>query len=268
MWKLTLGIILCAAWAQGQPVEEFLLPSARQVKAVVVDEEGAPVVGAEIFYSNDFRNVPSTQLDGKFQMETRAPVLVVRKGGYESRMIRTEEAAVRITMRRGALGEGGSNRAEESPAFRITLRKTQGERRFPACSGSGQHRRNAGLSTSFVFPKVPGVDVSDKGHDVDYTTQYYSIKTKNGRKGVQHGWGPLWGGAEPLYFDVWKSVKYEEIRYENDGLTIVDARGQASDGQRWRSLGKFGETATYSDVDEATAKILDRLLDGACLSVM
>jgi hypothetical protein len=27
----------------------------------------------------------------------------------------------------------------------------------------------------------------------------------------------------------------------------------------------FGESASYSDIDESTAKILDRLLDAACL---
>ena len=36
----------------------------------------------------------------------------------------------------------------------------------------------------------------------------------------------------------------------------------AQNGERWRSLGKFGESASYSDVDEATAKILDNFLEG------
>jgi hypothetical protein len=60
-------------------------------------------------------------------------------------------------------------------------------------------------------------------------------------------------------------VKYEEVTYDVGGLMIIDARGQLQDGNRWRSLVKFGESASYSNIDEATAKILDQFLDGACL---
>jgi hypothetical protein len=80
-----------------------------------------------------------------------------------------------------------------------------------------------------------------------------------------HGSGPLWSFGLPFDQDFWRSVKYEEVRYEIGGLTIIDARGEFPNGRRWRSLGKFGESASYSDVDQETAKILDKLLDGACL---
>jgi len=33
----------------------------------------------------------------------------------------------------------------------------------------------------------------------------------------------------------------------------------------WRYLGVFGESAFYRDVNEATARILDHVIDGACL---
>lgn len=265
MRKLALGIILCTGWIQGQADEALLLPSARRVKGVVVDEDGKPVVGAEIHHSSDIRRLPTKQLLGEFDLETRAPVLVIRKRGYESRVLRTEESATRITLRRATDGESGQTKTEESPAVGITLRKIREVRRIPSCPGSRQSPGGAGSFTSFVFPKVPGVSVGELGHDVDYTVRYYTLKTKDGRKGIQHGWGPLWGSAEPLDSEVWKSAKYEETRYENDSVTIIDARGQTPDGRRWRSLGKFGESATYRNVDEATAKILDRVLDGVCL---
>jgi hypothetical protein len=53
--------------------------------------------------------------------------------------------------------------------------------------------------------------------------------------------------------------------YENGGLRIIDAQGEFPNGDRWRSLGKFGESASYTGVDPTTAKILDKFLDGACL---
>lgn len=265
MQKLALGVILCAGWIQGQAFEELLLPSARRIKGVVVDEDGNPVVGAEIHHSSNPRRLPTTQMRGEFDLETRAPVLVIRKKGYESRVVRTEESATRITLRRATEGESEQTKTEESQAVRITLRKIREVRRIPACPGSRQSPGNAGLFTSFVFPRVPEVSVGRLGHDVDYTVRYYTLKTKKGRKGIQHGWGYAWSFGLPLDSYVWESAKYEETRYENDGVAITDARGQTSDGRRWRSLGKLGESATYDDVDEATAKVLDRLLDGVCL---
>jgi len=48
--------------------------------------------------------------------------------------------------------------------------------------------------------------------------------------------------------DVWRSLKYEEASYDVDGLVIIDARGQLSNGNRWRYLGKFVESASYSNM--------------------
>jgi hypothetical protein len=74
------------------------------------------------------------------------------------------------------------------------------------------------------------------------------------------------GNALLLPHDVWRSVEYEETIYEvGDPLTILDVRGLFANGNRWRYLGRFGDSASYSDVDEATAKLLDQVLDGACL---
>jgi hypothetical protein len=80
-----------------------------------------------------------------------------------------------------------------------------------------------------------------------------------------HGSGPMWSFGLPSEPDVWRSIEYEEIVYDNSGVRIIDARGQFSNGNRWRNLGMFGESASYTDMDEATAKILDRFMDGACL---
>jgi hypothetical protein len=115
------------------------------------------------------------------------------------------------------------------------------------------------------FPRTSGVKARRQGQDVDYGARSYYIDTKQGPKGITHGSGLLWSFGTPLDRDVWRSVKYEEVTFDVGGLTIIDARGQLPNGNRWRNLGKFGESASYSDMDEATAKTLDRFLDGACL---
>ena len=87
----------------------------------------------------------------------------------------------------------------------------------------------------------------------------------NGVKGIRHGSGPNWSFGTPSDTDVWASVTYEETTFDFTSQTIIDARGQFSNGKRWRYLGTFGESASYADVDGPTAKILDQFLDGACL---
>jgi hypothetical protein len=115
------------------------------------------------------------------------------------------------------------------------------------------------------FPKMQGVKASPEGRDVDYGMRYYYVKTRRGPKGIMHGFGPTWSWGMPSDNDVSRSVQYEEVAYDAGGITIIDARGQLPNGNRWRYLGMFGESASYDDIDEATAKVLDRFLDGACL---
>ena len=105
-----------------------------------------------------------------------------------------------------------------------------------------------------------------QGRDVDYIIRWYYVQSEEGRKGIMHGSGANWSHGTPLDLDVWRSIRFEEAAFEAGGLTIVDARGQLPNGKWWRYLGTFCESASYSDMDEATAKILDKFLDGVCIN--
>jgi hypothetical protein len=110
------------------------------------------------------------------------------------------------------------------------------------------------------------VKATRQARDIDYGARNYYIETDQGPRGIRHGSGPMWSFGIPLDSDVWRTENYEEVRYDLHGVTIIDARGKLANGNRWRYLGMAGESASYSDVDEATAKILDRFLDGACVN--
>jgi len=112
---------------------------------------------------------------------------------------------------------------------------------------------------------VPGVTATRPGQDVDYGSRGYVIATSNGRVGIGHGSGPLWSFGLPSDDDVWRSVEYRETVFGTDPLITIDARGRTADGKFWRNLGKFGESASYRDVNEADARLLDRVLDGVCI---
>jgi len=138
-------------------------------------------------------------------------------------------------------------------------------RNFPECSTGRGYFGIDGRDARFLFPRIAGLKATSQDRDIDYGVRFYYLQTDHGRQGIQHGAGPLWSFGRPLDSDVGKSVKYEETVYDAGGQTITDARGEFSNGKYWRSLGKFGESAGYADADEATAKLLDKVLDGACI---
>jgi len=113
---------------------------------------------------------------------------------------------------------------------------------------------------------MPQIRVSKQGRDIDYGIRGYYVETSKGKKGISHGSGPMWSFGAPLDSDVWKSVTFEEDSFEVDGSRILDSKGQWADGTLWRTIGRFGETASYSQVDEETAKVLNRFIDGVCIS--
>ena len=175
--------------------------------------------------------------------DTRAAILVVRKPGFHSELVRTKDA-----------GE-----------VRITLRRLNGNRVFSTCPATADYVGIDGWGALFRFPKASGLKVGRQGRDIDYGIRIYFI-SKRKHKWITHGSGPLWSFGTPPDRYVRESVKYEESVYESGGQLIIDGRGQFANGRRWRNLGRFSESAAYSDVDELTAKSLDRFLDSACLS--
>jgi hypothetical protein len=147
----------------------------------------------------------------------------------------------------------------------VVLRRLSQSQVLPACGNDGRHEGIEGWNALFQFPRTPGVRVSKQGRDVDCGIRVYSVETSEGRKWIMHGSGPNWSYGTPFPPDVWQSISYEERTFIAGGWTITDARGKLANGLCWRSLCRLGESAEYWNVDEATAKILDLVIDGACI---
>jgi len=225
----------------------LLLAQARHVSAVVVDPEGKPVAEAWIDHAGFGTRgprAPRTDSEGRFALDTRAPVVVIRKAGFRSEVLRTPDAS----------------------EVRITLQKAVGVRALQVCSYCKTCEGLEGWGAWFFFPMTPEVTAGPQGADIDYGARGYYTDTQQGRKAIRHGAGPLWSDGMPFDEDVWRSVEYRETSFEFRGVTIIDARGKLPNGKCWRCLGRPGESADYRDVDEATARILDRVLDGVCLT--
>jgi hypothetical protein len=147
--------------------------------------------------------------------------------------------------------------------MRITLQKLDHDA-FPTCERAGSYY-GLGRSGELQFLKVPGVKASDPEQGVDAVIRHYYVTTKRGKASITHGSYASVPTILPDDETVWRSVKYEESTYEASSSVIVAARGQFSNGTLWRELDTDYEAASYTGVDAATAMILDRFFDGACL---
>jgi hypothetical protein len=95
-------------------------------------------------------------------------------------------------------------------------------------------------------------------NDIDYTATLYYVKTKDGSIGILSGSGSAYSFGAPSDIDVWASVEYAELMYENG---IVDASGRSADGTYWRRRSIFGAAAWYYTHSRNAAEILDCLMD-------
>ncbi len=245
----TIGLsVVLAAILNGQAYKDLLLLDSRTIQGVVVDEVGVPVKDAEIGHTAT-RTVPggstNTDAQGRFSVTTNAPLIVVRKLGYASAFLRTRDIA-------------------SSSQQRLVLKSIK--RTLPRCSPTGRYESLEGWGALFRFAPKPEIQAGKQGKDIDYGIRGYFLKARKGDVGIGHGSGPMWSFGAPLDSVVWKSVTFEEDSFEVEGFTILDSKGEWQDGTRWRTLGKFGETASYSKVDKETAKLLDHFMDGACMA--
>jgi hypothetical protein len=242
--KIFLGLAGTALLVHSQRLTWYerliLLPKAQTIAGIVVDADGKPVAGAHIDHS-DVREQESLFTDdqGRFQVRTRAPAVVVRKLGFDGALIKT-----------GTVGP-----------LRIELHAATGS--IPAC-----HEKCEGLASAksmFCFPAVAGVEVHGQGRMGESTSRAFLVATHDGPREILLGSGPMWSLGIPYTGDVWESTEYSEKSFAIGDSEIIDARGKTLDGKLWRYLGRFGESASYYEVDARDAALADRFLDGACI---
>jgi len=229
--------------AQNLPPSEasLLLSQEQHVSGIVADTDGKPLSGASIQHLG--RMIPDVATDstGHYELSTRVPAFVIRKIGYDGAFVRTEDAHT----------------------IRITLK--QSRRAIPICSSKNLCTSVSGWDTVFCFANVKRVKASEQVNDVDYGNRIYSVKSGRTPQYMSHGAGLMWSFGMPPDEDVWSSVEYSEKTYRFGTGVIIDARGKSASGKLWRSIGKFGESASYYDADQVSATLFDQMIDGMCV---
>jgi len=219
-----------------------MLASPVRISGVVTDNQGMRL--SDVWINHAGARVESIKTDsqGQFDIQTQAPAIVFRKSGFESRYWRVRpDRTLAIVL------------AGPAPLARF-------------CGTSSRCLHLDGFMSAFCLPKIPGVNISKQGHDIDYGQRFFWVKTPTGKAGIQHAAGPMWGSGLPVDQDVWSARDYAEASYiDPEGFGIIDARGNSADGKYWRVLGHAFETASYRNVAERDTLLLDRVLDGICV---
>jgi len=244
MQRIIIYIGFCGvSFAQSPTEKALMLPSPVRLAGIVDDNRGQPLGDVWINHTGVRIENIRTDAQGHFDIKTRAPAIVFRKDGFESKYLRVsgEALGLAITL------EPSTNRAR-------------------ACTSSSRCISLKGFMSWFCLPKVKGVNVTKQNNDVDYGQRVLWVTTQAGQEAIQHAAGGMWGDGWPLDQDVWSAVNYTETSYvDPDGFLIIDARGNSPDGTYWRVLGHAFETASYRHVSKEAAAILDRVLDGVCV---
>ena len=220
----------------------MLLESVK-VTGRVVDEQQRPLIGARV--DAEMWTMAETGPDGRFELVTQAPALVVRMPGFQSKRIaaRPPDLLSTVTLERLT-----------TPAL-------------PFCSGklAGGEGSQVSANTLLRLALIKGVQVGRQKSDIDYADRVYTVRSPRGKIAIRHGSGYAYTFGHPPEEDVWSSKEFAEVVYSVGGARIVDSRGVDQDGLRWRYLGMMGESAAYTHADAAAARVLDKVLDGACV---
>src|SRR5262245_30836714 len=236
------AMLWCASVTQSDAQTGRMLPSPVTLSGVVKDDSGAPI--SEVSIDHAGSGIAKTDAQGRFEISTRAPAVVFRKSGFQSRYLHVEK----------------------DQSFGLSIRLDGPAPQAPECGRQSRCSSLDYFGSAFCLPKLPGIKISSQTNDIDYRMRLFWIDASTGKVGVRHGAGPMWGAGLPFDEDVWNATEYKETAYrDRDGFLIVDARGRSPDGKQWRDLGHFFESAAYRGVSQQEAIILDRLLDGVCV---
>lgn len=247
-----IGFLILAVMASqrsdSQLPKVHMVQNPYRVEGAVLDGRGRPVVGASLDHTGDRATEHKTDVNGRFSFDTRAPAFVVRKAGFRSERVQSSQIS----------------------RVMVILHAVEGPQSLPSCRDYIHTTGIEGWLADFRFPVSPSIVVSKQTVDVDYAIRTYTLAhSRKHAPVIEHGSGPTWSFGQPMDEYVWASVKYSESDYLlREGVWIIDARGQLEDGRFWRSLGQWGETVSYADVNESTAKQFDSFIDTVCLQIV
>jgi hypothetical protein len=218
----------------------LLLPQPKHVRLLTVGEDGTPLAQVQVEHAN-LKDELATDSNGKVEFNTSAPYFVLSKPGYEGIRLATVDVA----------------------DYRAVLHKFPEGPQFKVCTGAEMSARAQGWHGVFQVPKSTGAKVTAEVTEADYVARGIWFRSRPKRLYAEQGRGPMWGGL-PEDSDVWEATRYRGAYWKLGDLQVVDAKAWMPNGKCKRSLGFWGESIRYYDLDCDSAQPVDELIDGTC----
>jgi hypothetical protein len=219
----------------------LLLPQPRHVSLLVVGDDGTPLSQVHVEHAN-LKDDLFTDQNGKVEFNTSAPYFVLSRPGYESVRLATKDTAV----------------------YRAALHKLPGGEQLRVCTDAELSARAPGWNGVFQIPQGKETKATTEKFDVDFFSRVISAGSGSKRLWVEQGRGVMWFGLFEDS-DVWKATRYRGVTYKLGDLQIIDAKVWLPNGQCLRSVGFFGESIVYYNLNCDAAQPLDDLIDQACV---
>jgi len=168
--RLAVFGFYATAMFHGQAYRALLLPEARQITGLVVEQSGKPIPEVHLVDLETWQQQVLTAADGSFDLRTSAPAVVLRKAGYRSYFLRTASSPQQV---------------------RIVLEPAEPPGVLKECSARPACTSIAGWSALFCLPTSKGVKANPQGQDIDYGIRTYVVRNPAGRVVLAHGAGPV-----------------------------------------------------------------------------
>jgi len=218
------------------------------ISGKVVDEQGAPIVGAVVGTTSSCcppkTNTSKTDERGQFHLDNHGPILRIRGENFEpqSLVLKNDYSDV--------LGR---------------LHPELNKLHPPKCGRSTRGERLLGWGWGLHF-SVPDHGIHVSGGDVDVDYRVYGIRLKRRGSVLELWFGPTAFTVEPDDQQLVKSVEFSQRNIFNskDEAIGLDTRGRDLDDRLWRRTGIIMSGAKYDGASPEESAVFDRILDSAC----
>jgi len=218
------------------------------VHGKVIDEQGAPIVGAVVGTTISCcppkTNTSKTDGRGQFYLDNHGSILRIRAESFEPQSLVLKNDHLDV---------------------QVTLHPELNKLHPPECGRSTRGERLLGWGWGLHF-SVPDHGIHVSGGDVDVDYKVYGIRLKRGGRVMELWFGPTAFTAEPDDQQLVKSVEFSQrdIFNSKDEAIGLDSRGHTLDGRLWRRMGLIMSGAKYDGALPEESTVFDRIVDSAC----
>ena len=131
----------------------------------------------------------------------------------------------------------------------------------PTCAEPHDSKKFVGGRYRLLVPKGA---IVRRGKDIDYSDYNLGYVVQKKTYWLYGIFGPMATSGNVPNDWLAASTGVTRRTWKRGDFGGVDAKGNLSNGNRWRYFGQIGESVEYHDVPAEAAAFFDRIIDGVC----